>query len=72
MPVYDYKCKTCENEFEVFQHIKDDKHTVYECPVCKSEQPVVRLITSMNFVLIGRGWASDGYVDTYAQTESQI
>lgn len=72
MPTYDYKCKTCENEFEVEQYIKDDKFVEYICPKCTTLQPVVRLITSMNFVLKGRGWAADGYVDTYKQTLDQM
>jgi len=72
MPTYDYQCKTCDNVFEIDQSIKDDKLIEFLCPICNSNQPVVRIITSMNFVLKGRGWAADGYVDTYKQTLDQM
>lgn len=41
MPTYDYKCKDCQNQFEVFQSIHDDALTT--CPDCKGQ--IVRLIS---------------------------
>ena len=34
MPIYDYRCKTCEHEFEAF--VRGSK--VVSCPRCKSEE----------------------------------
>ena len=35
MPTYEYRCKDCDHEFEVFQSIKDDP--VDTCPACGGE-----------------------------------
>lgn len=40
MPTYDYKCKQCGNQFELFQSMTAEPVKV--CPKCKGE--VVRLI----------------------------
>ena len=41
MPTYEYKCKSCEKEFDVVQSIMEDALTV--CPTC--EGAVQRLIS---------------------------
>lgn len=56
--LYDYKCKNCEEEFEIEHSIKDDPKTV--CPSC-GEETLVRLISASNFILKGNGWYRDGY-----------
>lgn len=40
MPVYDYKCTTCKNEFEKTLKIADldDKKKKVRCPVCHSSR----------------------------------
>jgi putative FmdB family regulatory protein len=40
MPTYDYRCKACGHQFELFQKISDE--TIDECPLCNGE--VVRLV----------------------------
>lgn len=35
MPLYDYRCKECKNEFEKVRKIKD-RHDV-SCPKCQSD-----------------------------------
>jgi putative FmdB family regulatory protein len=40
MPTYDYKCKKCGYQFELFQTMTADP--VKECPQCKGE--IIRLI----------------------------
>ncbi|MBD3384578.1 zinc ribbon domain-containing protein [candidate division KSB1 bacterium] len=40
MPTYDYRCKACGHQFEVFQKISDEM--IDECPLCNGQ--VVRLI----------------------------
>lgn len=59
MPTYEYECKACGNVWEADQSIKDEP--MKECPSCK-EPKAVRLVSGgTNFILIGGGWASDGY-----------
>ena len=57
MPVYEYKCKSCNEEFEVMQKITDDPLTV--CTSCGGE--LKKLIANTSFVLKGAGW----YVTDY-------
>ncbi len=33
MPIYEYKCKNCDNEFEMIRSANDDDRDV-ECPEC--------------------------------------
>lgn len=58
MPTYEYRCKSCEYEFEEFQSINDEPLKL--CPECSQEE-LQRLIGSGNFILKGRGWYSDLY-----------
>lgn len=54
MPTYDYKCQSCEHEFEMRQRMSDDPIKV--CPECDQEQ-VQKIIKSTNgFQLKGKGW----------------
>lgn len=61
MPTYLYKCET-HGEFEEVHSIKEE---LQECPKCKEEgkvsSPPQRLITGTSFILVGGGWASEGY-----------
>lgn len=58
MPTYEYKCKSCEIEFERFQRINDDPIT--ECPECAGE--VQRLIsTGGGLVFKGPGFYATDY-----------
>ena len=41
MPIYEYKCRTCEHKFEVMQAISDPHPA---CPECENED-VQRLIS---------------------------
>jgi len=57
MPIYEYKCKKCDKEFEVFQKITSPD--VKTCKFCKG--PVSKLISLSSFSLKGSGW----YVTDY-------
>lgn len=57
MPIYEYQCTKCGNEFEKFQSITDD--TIPKCTVCKGKAK--RLISHSSFHLKGSGW----YVTDY-------
>ena len=58
MPIYEYACEKCGDEFEVEQRITDDP--VKSCPSCRSRK-VKKLISQTSFVLKGGGWYSDLY-----------
>lgn len=57
MPIYEYKCKKCGKEFELFQGIADPaaKH----CKFCKGQ--VHKLMSLSSFHLKGSGWYTTDY-----------
>ena len=57
MPIYEYKCKKCGEEFEVFQRITSPD--VRTCKFCKG--PVNKLISLSSFSLKGTGWYATDY-----------
>jgi putative FmdB family regulatory protein len=61
MPVYEYRCTKCGNEFEIMQKITDEPLTT--CESCGGE--LRKLITNTSFVLKGTGW----YVTDYPSPE---
>ncbi len=61
MPVYEYKCTRCNEEFEIMQKINDDP--LAECSSCGGE--LKKLITNTSFVLKGTGW----YVTDYPSAD---
>jgi len=59
MPTYNYRCTSCEHEFEEFQRITDNP--LDTCPKC-GEKKIKRLITGgSGFVLKGSGFYSTDY-----------
>ena len=58
MPIYEYKCEKCCEEFELFRNITNNGN-----PCCKfCDGPVKKLISRSSFHLKGTGW----YVTDYA------
>lgn len=55
MPIYTYRCKECQHEFDLIQKITDDKFEKYHCKKCDKEVEVSRLIGNTSFRLNGRG-----------------
>lgn len=37
MPIYEFECRKCKNEFEVLFRSSEEKMTVH-CPACKSRK----------------------------------
>lgn len=37
MPMYDYRCEDCGNEFEIDEPMTTHEETKHECPECGSE-----------------------------------
>ena len=58
MPIYEYICNACSNEFEEWQKITDSP--VRKCPSC-GKRKVERLVSLSAFHLKGSGW----YVTDY-------
>jgi putative FmdB family regulatory protein len=59
MPIYEYKCDSCEHEFEELQGVNEP--ALVTCPRC-SAHALRRLISGgTRFVLKGSGWAADLY-----------
>ena len=62
MPIYEYRCEKCENQFEMLQKITAEP--LKECPECGG--PVHKLVSSTSFILKGGGW----YATDYAKKSS--
>jgi len=64
MPTYDYKCRNCEEVFEIFQKITDPP--LSECPVCG--EPLQRLISGGSGIIFkGTGF----YTTDYKKSQSK-
>ncbi len=61
MPIYEYHCDACGNEFEEMQKFSDAP--IDKCPCCGGDSH--RLISHSTFVLKGTGW----YVTDYAKKD---
>ena len=48
MPVYEYRCNNCNSVFEV-EHLMEDKYEHLDCPVCKINTKVEKLISLSSF-----------------------
>ena len=59
MPIYEYRCEKCGNQFEVMQKISDSP--LKACPSCKGR--LTKLISQTAFQLKGSGW----YLTDYAR-----
>jgi len=57
MPIYEYRCNSCHDEFEITQKITDAP--LAACPKC--EGAVEKLISHSSFVLKGSGWYATDY-----------
>jgi putative FmdB family regulatory protein len=69
MPIYEYHCKNCNNDFELLQSIKAD--SVAECPNClKKANRKVSL--SGGLVFKGSGFYINDYKNSGSKTSSSI
>ena len=62
MPLYEYRCESCEHVFETIQKFSDPHVSV--CPKCEGG-PVVKLISSPAFTFKGTGF----YITDYARKD---
>jgi putative FmdB family regulatory protein len=63
MPLYEYKCEACGQQFEVIQKFSDP--LLVRCPKCGSG-PVQKLISPPAIQFKGSGW----YITDYARKDS--
>jgi putative FmdB family regulatory protein len=54
--VYEYRCASCSNQFEVWTMFKEET----KCPSCDSTD-VGRLMSATSFKLKGTGWYATDY-----------
>lgn len=57
MPIYEYKCTSCEGHFEYLQRISEEPKSA--CEACGSA--LERLVSLTSFQLKGSGWYRDLY-----------
>lgn len=57
MPIYEYRCKKCGEQFEVIQKFSD--RPLRSCRSCKGR--LEKLISRSSFALKGGGWYAEGY-----------
>lgn len=53
MPIYEYRCASCQTVFDVLQKMSDPAPS--ECPKCAHPQ-ISRCVTAPSFRLAGSGW----------------
>ena len=57
MPIYEYRCKSCGEVFEVIQQFRD--RPLRKCRHCSGR--LEKLISRTAFQLKGGGWYAQGY-----------
>ncbi len=57
MPIYEYRCLDCGEEFEVIQKVS--ARPLRKCRRCGGR--LEKLVSRTSFVLKGGGWYADGY-----------
>ena len=60
MPLYDFKCETCERVEEMLLPSAGSYDTKLTCPDCETET-MKRQVSLSSFKLEGGGWYKDGY-----------
>ena len=70
MPTYEYACRLCEHEFEVFQSMKDDP--LSQCPSC-GEDGLKRLIgLGAGIIFKGSGFYETDYKREGSKKPSEV
>ena len=53
MPIYEYRCQSCNHDLEVMQKMSDPE--LSDCPACGKPQ-LKKLMSAAGFRLKGSGW----------------
>ena len=67
MPIYEYRCETCNIQYELRQKFSDPPAD--KCPKCGGA--VRKLVSAASFSLKGGGWYGDGYGAKVESTSSE-
>jgi putative FmdB family regulatory protein len=67
MPIYEYKCKACNREFEYQQRMADPDKT--DCEACGASA-LERMISRTAFQLKGSGWYKDLYSSSKPESKA--
>jgi len=67
MPVYEYRCDSCNHQFDLRQKFSDPPAD--RCPKCGGT--VRKLVSAVSFSLKGAGWFGDGYGTKAESTNSE-
>jgi putative FmdB family regulatory protein len=67
MPIYEYRCNSCNIQFELRQKFTDPPAD--KCPKCGGT--VHKLVSAASFSLKGAGWYGDGYGAKIETTKSE-
>ena len=67
MPVYEYRCNACNNQFELRQKFSDPPAD--RCSKCGGT--VRKIVSATSFSLKGAGWFGDGYGKKAESTNSE-
>lgn len=59
MPTYDYRCKSCEHEWELFQSIKADP--IKKCPSCGKQKAERVIGAGAGIIFKGSGFYETDY-----------
>jgi putative FmdB family regulatory protein len=59
MPTYDYRCKSCEHEWELFQSIKADP--IKKCPSCGKQKAERVIGAGAGIIFRGSGFYETDY-----------
>ena len=60
MPIYEYRCQSCDHELEVLQKLSDPE--LNDCPSCGKPE-LKKLISPVGFRLKGSGWYETDFKD---------
>lgn len=66
MPIYEYKCNSCEHKFDKLQKISDPP--LVDCPDCGKPE-LVKLVSAAGFRLKGSGWYETDFKNNTSKTK---
>lgn len=67
MPTYDYKCDSCNHEFEIMQSIKDDPLT--KCPECGRNKLKKVISGGAGLIFKGSGFYLTDYKNKHSHSK---
>ena len=68
MPIYEYRCRACDHEFETLQKMSEPK--LVDCPKC-DEPALIKKISAVSFRLKGSGWYETDFKNKNQPTQHE-